>query len=215
MAKRHDPDLYHTQSPLPLRLIEQRRVTVLIKTLDVSPEHNVLEIGVGAGNVLERIRAGHKVGVDISEFLLSKARDRLGTHATLFQMNAEQLAFGNKTFDRVYCTEVLEHVQNPRTVLREMHRVLKEHGVAVVSVPNEALINQVKSMVFSIPGARSIIDKISGYEIPEHMEDEWHLHEFDRKELETCVAGLFKVVECQGIPSRVAPLRWVAKLRKL
>ena len=77
MAKRHDPDLYHTQSPLPLRLIEQRRVSVLIETLDVSPEHSVLEIGVGAGNVMDRIQVGRKVGVDISEVILAKASARL------------------------------------------------------------------------------------------------------------------------------------------
>ena len=133
----------------------------------------------------------------------------------MLQMNAEQLAFGNSTFDRVYCTEVLEHVQNPRTVLREMHRVLKEHGVAVVSVPNEALINQLKSLVFSIPGARLLVDKISGYDNPEHMEDEWHLHEFDKEELEASVSGLFKIIKFHGIPLRASPLRWVAKLRKL
>jgi 2-polyprenyl-3-methyl-5-hydroxy-6-metoxy-1,4-benzoquinol methylase len=212
MAQRHDPDLYHTQSPLPVRLIESRRVTVIIRLLNVLETHRVLEVGCGAGNVLERVGPSTRVGVDISSFLLAKSRARLGHEVSLFQMNAEHLGFSNHSFDRIYCTEVLEHVLNPKTVLQEIRRVLKPDGVAVVSVPNEGLINRIKDTILALPGARALLRKSSNYEMPDHMEDEWHLHEFELGMLKDSVAGLFKIDCVKGIPSRLLPLRWVAKL---
>ena len=83
MAQRHDPDLYHTQSPLPIRLIERRRVQVIINLLKVQQEHRILEVGCGAGNVLEQVGPSKRIGVDISTFLLGKSQQRLGSNASL------------------------------------------------------------------------------------------------------------------------------------
>jgi SAM-dependent methyltransferase len=46
-----------------------------------------------------------------------------------------QLPFPAATFDSVLCTQVLEHVPEPITVLREIARVLRPGGVALVTVP--------------------------------------------------------------------------------
>ncbi|HIA02419.1 MAG TPA: methyltransferase domain-containing protein [Myxococcales bacterium] len=213
MAQRHDPDLYHTQSPLPIRLIERRRVQVIINLLKVQQEHRILEVGCGAGNVLEQVGPSKRIGVDISTFLLGKSQQRLGSNASLVQMNAEQLAFSDHSFDRIYCTEVLEHVLHPKVVLSEMKRVLKPDGVAVVSVPNEGMINRIKNTVLAIPGARALLKKSGNYDMPDHMEDEWHLHEFELEMLKDSVQGLFDIDCVKGIPSRLLPLRWVARLR--
>lgn len=210
MAKRHDPDLYHTQSPLPVRLLERRRVALLLKLLASQPGMRVLEVGCGAGNVLEQVE-GARVGIDLSTFLLEKARARLGSKADLHLMDAENLTFEDASFDRVYCTEVLEHVLEPRRVIAEMRRVLKPDGVAVVSVPNESLINRVKGAAFKVPGVRWAVER-SGYEMADHMEDEWHLHEFDHDLLKSVVAGMFRITALRGVPSRLIPVRFVAQL---
>jgi 2-polyprenyl-3-methyl-5-hydroxy-6-metoxy-1,4-benzoquinol methylase len=127
-------------------------------------------------------------------------------------MNAQDLSFADNSFTRIYCTEVLEHVLDPSVVLSEMKRVLSADGIAVVSVPNEALINRLKGIILAIPGARKLLSSEDGYDMPDHMEDEWHLHEFDREVLEKSIAGLFKITAIRGIPSRALPLRWVAQL---
>lgn len=48
---------------------------------------------------------------------------------------AEYIPFRDGAFDTVLCTEVLEHVDNPDTVLKEIYRVLRNCGHLIVSVP--------------------------------------------------------------------------------
>ncbi len=211
MAQRYDPDAYHRESPLPVRLLERRRVSTLVRLLDARPGHRVLEVGVGAGNVLERVEHGQRTGIDLCEPLLEKARRRLGPDVDLRRMNAEALEFDDNAFDRVYCSEVLEHVLEPRNVVAEMRRVLAPGGVCVVSVPNEAMINRVKGAVLATPVLGRLARR-GGYAMPDHMEDEWHLHEFDEAMLREVVDGIFTITDLAGVPSTRFALRWVARL---
>lgn len=57
-----------------------------------------------------------------------------GSHAVL-QANALHLPFPEAVFDRVLCSEVLEHVGNPVQAAAELARVLKPAGLLAVSVP--------------------------------------------------------------------------------
>ena len=49
--------------------------------------------------------------------------------------NAAAIPFRADVFDLVLCQHVLEHIEDDRRVMAELHRVLKPGGVAVVSVP--------------------------------------------------------------------------------
>lgn len=46
---------------------------------------------------------------------------------------AEELPFEDESFDLVLCTQVLEHVQDPKATLTEIRRVLAPGGAALVS----------------------------------------------------------------------------------
>ena len=46
-----------------------------------------------------------------------------------------RLGFRSDSFDSVLCTQVLEHVRDPERVLREIYRVLRGGGLALVTVP--------------------------------------------------------------------------------
>jgi len=210
MVRRFDPDAYHTKSALLIRAIEQLRVRAIRRLLDATPSSRVLEVGVGGGNVLERI-GGVQFGIDLSPFILRKARARLGARASLVRSDAMALPFRDGAFDRVYCSEVLEHVLDPEAVIREMHRVLAPGGVAVISVPNEALINRIKRIVFGLPlGGRLVAGE---YKISEAMDEDWHLHAFGRARLEQALADRFGIETLVGVPSRLMPLRLVARLQ--
>lgn len=49
--------------------------------------------------------------------------------------NAHRLPFKKEAFDMVLCLEVLEHVESPLDVLREIYAVLRKGGVLVLSAP--------------------------------------------------------------------------------
>ena len=83
------------------------------------------------------------VGVDLSEEDLATARSRIsdmpqdGPHGSVVFIRADalRLPFADASFDRIICSEVLEHVPNYLSVLAEINRLLKPGGRLCVSVP--------------------------------------------------------------------------------
>jgi len=58
----------------------------------------------------------------------------LGTEIYCGQLH--QACFADDSFDVVTMWHVLEHVEDPKRCLTEVHRVLKPHGLLVLAVPN-------------------------------------------------------------------------------
>lgn len=54
-------------------------------------------------------------------------------------MDIHKLQYGDGTFDAVICCEVVEHLLDPLPVLKEIFRVLKPGGTAVITTPNGGL----------------------------------------------------------------------------
>ena len=84
------------------------------------------------------------VGVDISfddlavaRYLISYRRwaHEIIGDADFLMAAAERLPFPDGTFDKIVCTEVLEHIPEDKGALSEMIRVLKPGGLIAVSVP--------------------------------------------------------------------------------
>ncbi|MFA6468664.1 MAG: methyltransferase domain-containing protein [Bacteroidota bacterium] len=56
----------------------------------------------------------------------------------MVKMDITDIQYPDETFDAVYCSHVLEHVQNDRKAMREFFRVVKKGGWAVLLVPISA-----------------------------------------------------------------------------
>ena len=54
--------------------------------------------------------------------------------------DAHKLPFRANSFDLVVCYETIEHVSNPMKMLKEMQRVLKKDGIAVVAMDSGNLL---------------------------------------------------------------------------
>lgn len=129
-------DKYGSTNP-----IEQRMMRGFLGALDhmldgLAPTR-VLEIGVGEGEVLARVRqrfpAVPLVGVDLPDDALAERWRRAGL-TTMFG-DATTLPFLDASFDLVLAIEVLEHIRRPGRALDELARVCS--GTLVASVPFE------------------------------------------------------------------------------
>ncbi len=209
MAKDYNPDTYHESASGIVSWVERSRVRTICRLLSVQPDESVLEVGVGAGNILAKFDAAVRTGIDISPFLLEKAQKRLGVATQLVEGNAEELDrhFPPHSFDKVFCSEVLEHVQHPDRVIAQMARMLKPGGIAVVSVPNESVINRLKRLLKSIGVFRLLFPDMA-----DHMEDAWHLHMFSAAMLRSLADRHFHILQIVAVPFWFLPIRLVAQL---
>lgn len=213
MARKYDPETYHLRSHFLIRWIERRRVKAILWFLDASHQDRVLEVGCGAGNVLEQVRSGQLYGIDVSTFLLKKSRKRL-THrqAKLIRANAERLPFADGQFRKLICTEVLEHVPDPRKIVSEMARVATGDAVLVISVPNEVWINRIKGIIRALGFERWLLQgNKDSYSSPSRMTDEWHLHSFDLALLREISRDSLLIDKTKAVPFSFIPLRYVVR----
>jgi hypothetical protein len=80
----------------------------------------------------------------------------------------------------------------------------------VLSVPNEGLINRVKTTLRRL-GAWNLVMRRADYAMPERMDDEWHLHAFDLAMLRGIIPPALRVTRVVGVPFRACALRWVVR----
>lgn len=201
MARRYDPDAFITKSGFFIRKIEGLRLSRTRKALDLRPTDRFLDLGCGAGNLLEGLEGGLLVGLDLSESLLAAARLRK-PGASLLLGNAETLPFPGDSFDRVACSEVLEHIMNPAAVINEIHRVAKPGARVVLTVPNETLINATKAVVLTL-GLKKVI--AGGYNMSDDMLEEWHLNDISMSWVVKECRHRFALVKTWDVPTRLLP----------
>lgn len=97
--------------------------------------YNTLLVGCGE-NQIKRIK--RCIAIDISEdYLRESKRKRSDNFYLLADVNSLPFIGGN--FNKIICTEVLEHTQNPEEALSEISRVMTSDGVLYLSVPLEEI----------------------------------------------------------------------------
>lgn len=104
------------------------------------PGNSLLEIGCGTGEVIDYLPKTLKfVGVEASLFAIEEATKRFGNLKNVEFLHLKKsnvIPFPNGLFDFVMSIFVLEHLQNPKEMLNEMVRVLKNKGYLILMAPN-------------------------------------------------------------------------------
>src|SRR5262245_58608310 len=112
--------------------------SVLEVLRSISPDGAVLDIGCGNGAMLAEIQKHGwwtLCGIETSESAVSLAR-RQGLDVLFSNGNGDLGALlGSRTFDLVILIEVIEHVFDPRRLLREARTVLRPGGRLLVTTP--------------------------------------------------------------------------------
>jgi SAM-dependent methyltransferase len=106
----------------------------LDRLLDHDDRRRVLDAGCGSGRNLEVLRDyGNASGVDASPDAVAVARSR--GHQDVREAIVEELPFSDAEFDLVTCLDVVEHTPDDRRTLRELRRVTRPGGLALITVP--------------------------------------------------------------------------------
>jgi len=125
-------------------LLNETRVSVVIKGAHVDNGQLVLDVGCGSGFPtlsLMKKKEVYVVGLDISvgalEFFHEKAlKEKMRERILLFQADAENMPFAADLFDRVVSFSSIEHVPNPDRFIEECVRVCRIGGYVSVCTPN-------------------------------------------------------------------------------
>ena len=202
LALEHPSDDYYARSPWPIRFVEGRRLAIIRRFLGDVAGLEVAEIGSGAGHVLCMFPEARLTAIDVSGVFLEQARERLrGYDARFLHGEVEDLGLPDASFDRIICTEVLEHVVDPEALLESIARLLRPDGVAVLTAPNDPLISRTKAFLGRPPLRGLVRGKV------DWTGDEFHLHQWTPKQFELLCARSLTVVGRRFAPGRVAPLR--------
>lgn len=134
---------------------------------------NLLEIGCGEGRGVELLapKSTAYTAVDkINEVVVNLSVKH--PESKFIQTNIPPLPFEDNIFDSVVSFQVIEHIKEDATYLKEIHRVLKPGGKAYISTPN------IKMTLSRNP---------------------WHIREYTATELTLLCATVFNHVEMKGI----------------
>ncbi|MCD0458157.1 class I SAM-dependent methyltransferase [Roseiconus lacunae] len=152
---------------------------------------DVLEVGCASGgfasmlltatNDLAQVRYS---GIDISRSQIEAARRNHPKADTTFEVaSATAIPWLDNSADLVIACEVLEHVGDPKSAIRELARVTRKH--ALVSVPREPIWR--------------ILNCLRGKYIAELANTPGHLQHFSRQRIRQMIAPEFRIV-CERWP---------------
>ena len=150
---------------------------------------DVLEVGCGEGRGVEvLIRQSQSfTAVDKIESVIKNLQEKF-PQGKFLSMNIPPLgSLKDNTYDFVVSFQVIEHINNDALFLREIHRVLKPGGTALLTTPNR---------------------KMSLTRNP------WHIREYLPAELQALAAKIFPSVQMKGITGNEKVMQYYEENKK-
>ena len=127
------------------------------KVLDViqfSPDTKILDLGCGEGFFIQKMIEKGVPPINITGCDMDRFESNVDTFKYLKTNLDQPLPLQDQTFQLVTALEVIEHLENPRALIREISRVLTPGGTAVISTPNnESFTSLISLAIRGYPSA--------------------------------------------------------------
>jgi SAM-dependent methyltransferase len=102
---------------------------------------DILEVGCGIGTFTKKLMEfGSVTGIDIDKRNLKSAYQELGKRVGVGDIEKGRYFFKSKKFDVIVCLNVLEHIKDDHTTLKNIQKLLKPKGVLVLLVPSHQFL---------------------------------------------------------------------------
>lgn len=130
-----------------------------------------LDFGAYDGRVINQLAktkvVAEAIGVDANEMVVAENNPLLEENVTLQHITTRpvvSLPFLDNTFDSISMLDVLEHVYDQDSLLKEIMRVLKPAGIFVVTVPGQHFFSflDIANFKFCFPGLHKFFHTIRG-----------------------------------------------------
>ena len=139
MANTTNFEKHTNQNPIS-RFFLDNFTKVLIETIKPLKPESILDVGAGEGFTLEKLRQ-NKIGKKLEGIEYMDEAIELGKKtnpkAKIKKGDIYKLPYKANSFEVLICTEVLEHLEDPKAALAELKRVTSKY--VIISVPNEPL----------------------------------------------------------------------------
>jgi ubiquinone/menaquinone biosynthesis C-methylase UbiE len=111
---------------------------------------DILDIGSADGEISSRISDGNRVtGLEISNQAISIAKKRHPEINFVKGSADEKYPFGDKSFDAIFAGDVIEHIVDTETFIRECQRVLKDGGIIMITTPYHDVVKNILISLFN------------------------------------------------------------------
>jgi ubiquinone/menaquinone biosynthesis C-methylase UbiE len=144
-----------------VHFLREQEVEIINKIINSCRDHmdkpvSVLEIGGGDGFMASQLK---EKGFNIT---CTEPDPRKPQFHSMVRSNAYYLPFENQSYDFVYTSNVLEHIDDISAAFSEMERVLKNNGIMIHSMPTVAC-SLMTTLTSPFVYPRSIVLLLSGY----------------------------------------------------
>ncbi|WKZ37696.1 MAG: class I SAM-dependent methyltransferase [Anaerolineales bacterium] len=168
---------------------QQRRLEMISRFAGERIHGKVLENGCGVGMYVEKL-AG--LGADMIglEYDFERAADARVNSEKIINAAGEFLPLPSSTFDLILSHEVIEHVQDDRSAIEEIVRVLKAGGRAIIFCPNRGYPFETHGIFWK--GKYYFGNKLFVNYLPRNLRDRLapHVRVYSRREVQTLFDGL-------------------------
>ncbi len=159
---RKDPALSYEQD------MRQKAVFELLE-----PTSNDVILDLGCGNARDILKSAKKCkyvyGIDMSRGMIKEGKKDIEhqnlNNVFLIVGSATGLPFADGSFDKISCSEVIEHIPEWENAIEEMTRCLKSNGRLVITTPNKKSVYRITKTI------RDLIMKLQRKSI--HPYDKW------------------------------------------